>query len=62
MACLEQKSILDLPDEAIEVIMNFLSYKDLFSLSKDMGRLKDCVTRVLKRREFRKFIIQIVIP
>ena len=57
MACLEQISILDFPDEVIEEIMSFLSFSDYFNLRKVERRLEDCAKRVLKKRPFSKCII-----
>ena len=57
MAHLEQKSLLDLPDEVIEEIMNFLLFSELFNLSKVDKRLKDCEKRVSKKKPFSKYII-----
>ena len=55
MAHLKIISILDLPDEVLEHIMTFLSFADLFKLSIEGTRLKDCVKRVSKNKPFRKF-------
>ena len=55
MARLEVISILDLPDEVLEHIMTFLSFTDLFKLSIEGTRLKDCVKRVSRNKPFRKF-------
>lgn len=55
MARLEVMSILDLPDEVLEYIMTFLSFTDLFKLSIEGTRLKDCVKRISKNKPFRKF-------
>ena len=46
MARLKVVSILDLPDEILEHIMTFLSLTDLFKLSVQGTRFKDCVKRV----------------
>ena len=54
MASLKEASILDLPDEIIEHIMIFLSFADLFKLSKEGKRLEDCVKRVSKKKPVRK--------
>ena len=56
MACIKQKSIFDLPDEVIEKIFSFLSFNDLFKLSKEGKRLEGCVKRVSKRKPFSKSI------
>ena len=55
MARLEVISILDLPDEVLQHIMTFLSFTDLFKLSIEGTRLKDCVKRVSKNKPFCKF-------
>ena len=55
MAHLKIISILDLPDEVLEHIMTFLSFADLFKLSIEGTRLKECVKRVSKNKPFRKF-------
>ena len=54
MAGLKQVSILDLPDEVIEHIMTFLSFADLFELTKAETRLENCAKRVSKKKPFRK--------
>ena len=54
MACLKVISILDLPDEVLEHIMTFLSFADLFKLSTEGTRFKDCVKRVSNNKPFRK--------
>ena len=56
MASLNQKSILELPDEVIEEIMIFLSFSDLFNLMKQGTRMEDCAKRVLKNKPFSKYI------
>ena len=58
MTCLENKSIFHCPDEVIEEIMTFLSFADLYNLSKVEKRLQDCTKRVLKKKPFSKFINQ----
>ena len=52
----EQKSLHDLPNEVIEEVMAYLSFDDLFSLSKIDIRLKECSWRVSKKKPFSKFI------
>ena len=54
MACLEQKTIFDLPDEIIEEIMTYLTFSDISSFSKVEKRLEECANRVMKRRPFSK--------
>ena len=54
MAHLKQVSIPDLPDEVIEHIMIFLSFSDLFKLTKAGTRLENCAKRVSKKKPFRK--------
>ena len=61
IACLEKQSFLDLPDEVIEEIMSFLSFSDLFNLSKVEKRVENCAKRVLKNKPFGKFVIQSII-
>ena len=61
MACLIQKSILDLPDEIIEEIMNFLQYKDLSNLRNIEKRLRDCAKRLIEKKTFSKYNIQAII-
>ena len=54
---LEHKPILDLeliPDEVLEEIMTYLSFSDLFNLSKEGVRMEDCAMRVLKKKTFSK--------
>ena len=58
MTSLNEKYILDFPDEVIEEIMAFLSYSDYFNLSKVDKRLQDCAERVLKKKPFSKYIIK----
>ena len=62
MAHLKIISILDLPDEVLEHIMTFLSFADLFKLSIEGTRLKDCVKRVSKNKPFRKYGNYPIIP
>ena len=54
MECLEEKTILDLPDETLEYIMTFLSFADLFKLTKEGDRLEHCAKRILKKKSFCK--------
>ena len=57
---LQQNPILNLkllPDEVIEKIMTYLSFPDLFNLSKEGIRLEGCAMRVLKKKKFSKYII-----
>ena len=54
MASLKQNSILDLPDEVIEKMMSFLSFRDLYKLEKLGKRLADCTERVLKKKPISK--------
>ena len=54
---LEQKSILDLPDEVIDEIMAYLSYNDLYKLRNVGSRLGDCAKEALKNRAFSKHVI-----
>ena len=61
MACLEHQSILHLPDEILEEIMIFLSFSDLFNLSKVDKRLQDCAERVLKKKPCSKYIKQSIL-
>ena len=56
MACLKKKSLLDLPDNVIEEMMNFLSFCDLYKLRKQGKRLADCIDRVMKKKPFSKYI------
>ena len=51
---LVKKSITDLPDEVIEIIMAFLSFTDLFNLSKEGKKLAECAKRVSKKKPFGK--------
>ena len=48
------KSILDLPDEVVELTMDFLSYIDLMNLSKAGSKFAICAKRVLKRNSCSK--------
>ena len=48
------KSILDLPDEVIELVMDFLSLTDIMNLSTAGSKFADCAKRVLKRKTFSK--------
>ena len=57
MSSLEEMSILDFPDEIIEVMMTFLRFSDLYNLVKVEKRLKDCAKRVMKKKPFSKYII-----
>ena len=52
------KCILDLPDEIIEEIMSFVSFADLFNLSKT--KLKKYANRVAKHKPFGEFIVQLI--
>ena len=52
---LKQKSILDLPDEVIEMMISFLSFCDLYKLRKQGKRLADCTEKVLKKKPFSKY-------
>ena len=51
---LVKKSILDLPDEVIEIIMAFLSFTDLVNLGITRKKLADCAKRVSKKKPFGK--------
>ena len=63
IACLEKQSFLDLPEEVIEEIMSFLSFSDLFNLSKVEKRIENCAKRVMKNKPFSKYFVQsILIP
>ena len=55
MACLEEESIPDLPDEVIEHIISFLSFADIFKLNKERTRLGACAKRVSRTKPFSKF-------
>ena len=55
MEHLVKKSIFDLPDESIELIMEYLSFKDLFNLTKERNRLAECAKRVSKKKPFSKY-------
>ena len=59
---LEQKGILDLPDEIIEdKIMAILSNQDLCKLiGTGNRRLKDCCHRIMKKRPYSKYHLAIV--
>ena len=57
MSSLEKISILDFPDEVIEVMMTFLRFSDLFNLSKIGKRFEDCAKREMKKKPFSKYII-----
>ena len=48
--------LLAFPDEIIEEIMSFLSYSDLNNWREGGRRLRDCSVRVLKNKQFSKFI------
>ena len=61
MEYLVEKSILDLPDESIEHILEYLSFKDLLNLNKERNRLADCAKRVSKRKPFSKYNIPEII-
>ena len=50
-----------LPNEVIEKIMTYLSFSDLLNLRKEGGRLEGCATKVLKKKPFSKYIIQLII-
>ena len=61
MACLEQKSLLNFPDEIIEHILAFLSFSDLFNVGKVEKRLEDCAKRVLEKKpSFSKCIFDMI--
>ena len=47
-----------LPDLVIEMIMAYLSFSDLFKLSKEGEGLKGCAMRMMKKKKFSKYIIQ----
>ena len=51
---LKEVSILDLPDEVIEHIMIFLSFVDLYKLSKAGTRFENCAKRASKKKPYRK--------
>ena len=56
---LDQTPILDLellPDEVLEEIITYLSFSDLFNLSKEGVRLEGCAMRVLKKKAFSKYL------
>ena len=55
MACLEEVSIPDLPDEVLEHIISFLSFADIFKLYKEGTRLGACAKRVSRKKPFRKY-------
>ena len=55
MEHLDKKSLLDLPDEAIELIMDYLSFKDLSNLGIIRDRLGNCAKRVAKKKTFSKY-------
>ena len=55
MEPLEKDLVLNLPDEVIEYIMSFLSFADLWKLSKGRKRLEDCARRASKMKPFRKY-------
>ena len=57
MSSLEKISILDFPDEVIEVMMTFLRFSDLFNLSKVGKRFEGGAKRVMKKKPFSKNII-----
>ena len=57
MSSLEKMTILDFPDEIIELMMTFLRFSDLFNLSKIGKRFEDCAKRVMKKKPFSKNII-----
>ena len=56
MACLDQKSIIDLPDEVIEEIMDYLSCNEIFNLSIAV-KIYHCAKRVSRNKPFSKYII-----
>ena len=58
---LEKNLVLNLPDEVIEYIMSFLSFADLWKLSKGKKRLVDCARRVSKMKPFRKYITHVAL-
>ena len=61
MACLEQKSFLNFPDEIIEHILAFLSFNDLYNVGKVEKRLEDCAKRVLEKKPpFSKCIFDLI--
>ena len=51
---LVKRSMADLPEEVIEIMMAFLSFTDLFNLSKEEGKLAECAKRVSKKKPFGK--------
>ena len=55
MEHLVKKSLLDLPDQAIEIILDYLSFDDLINLGKVQRRLATCVKRVSKKKPFSKY-------
>ena len=49
----KQISLMNLPDEIIEIIISFLSFDDLRTLRTiDDERLKECTSRTLKNKGF----------
>ena len=60
---LEQKTLLDLPDEVIEdKIMKLLRVQDLYNLiAVGNERLKDCSHNVIKKRPVSKYHLSIVL-
>ena len=61
MGRLEKNLALNLPDEVIEYIMSYLSFADLWKLSKGKKRLVDCARRVSKMKPFRKYITHVAL-
>ena len=55
MEQLVKKSLLDLPDEAIDLIMDYLSFKDLSNLGIVQSRLGNCAKRLAKKKPFSKY-------
>ena len=49
---LVKNSMTDLPEEVIEIIMAFLSFTDLFNLSKAGKKLVACAKRVAKKKPY----------
>ena len=57
MSSLEQISILDFPNEIIEVMMTFLTSYELLNLSKVGKRFEDCAKRLMENKPFSKYIL-----
>ena len=56
MTDLGQISLLNLPDEIIEVVTSFLSFKELVKLTKlGSKRLEECANRTLKKKSCKYF-------